>query len=273
MRSPKSREVRFSECGICGISSFRERRLSGPILQDRTRAASFSIFPLPFRGYISFMKPSSCVDLGAYSFDDFIAFMFNRDAPADSVDGDRWYYHVDVEFAPEIICSYYILLFQHPDFLATRFTKQQLEQGFWAILGPNLDCSLYNLIHYSNLHLSTKEDCIHSMTELFDHFFTQAGLDTVSSMWWDALCYDWHCGNRSRERGGEDEQLQNVFFRTLSALLSRQSETCQGAALHGLGHLHHPDTAKLIEEYIQEHPTLTKEWKAYALAASKFEIM
>jgi hypothetical protein len=219
------------------------------------------------------MKPSNCVDLRAYSFNDFVAFMFDRDAPSDSVGGDRWFYHVDVEFDPEIICAYYIRLFQRPEFLATRFTKQQLDQGFWAVVGPNLNCSVYNLIHHSDLTFSMKDDCIHSMTDLFDRFFAKVSLETVDSMWWDALCYDWHCGNRSRDRGGEDEQLQNALFRTLSALLSHPSEACQGAALHGLGHLHHPDTPKLIQEYIQQHPALTKEWTAYALAASKFEVM
>jgi len=75
------------------------------------------------------------------------------------------------------------------------------------------------------------------------------------------------------ERGGEDLQLQNTYFQTLAKVLAIDSWICQGAALHGLGHLHHPDTAALISRYIDEHPLLTKEQVAYAQAAAKFEVL
>jgi hypothetical protein len=63
------------------------------------------------------------------------------------------------------------------------------------------------------------------------------------------------------------------FFETLEQILSFDSETCQGPALHGLGHLHHPDTPALIDRYIKQHPSLKQEWKSYALAAAKFEVL
>jgi hypothetical protein len=31
------------------------------------------------------------------------------------------------------MCAYYVQLFHRPEFLVSRFTKQQLEEGFWAI--------------------------------------------------------------------------------------------------------------------------------------------
>jgi hypothetical protein len=92
-------------------------------------------------------------------------------------------------------------------------------------------------------------------------------------MWWDSHCYDWHSGNRNRDLGGEDLQLQDIFFETLAKILFLDSETCQGAALHGLGHLHHPGTGELVDRYLRERPSLTTEWKAYAFAAAKFEVM
>ena len=67
--------------------------------------------------------------------------------------------------------------------------------------------------------------------------------------------------------------MQDVIFETLSDLLKSDSTTCQGAALHGLGHLHHPKTPELINAYLAEHVSLDKEWKAYALAAAKFEVL
>jgi hypothetical protein len=67
--------------------------------------------------------------------------------------------------------------------------------------------------------------------------------------------------------------MQDVMFQTLVRILSLDSETCQTAALHGLGHLHHPETKTLIDRYLAEHPSLTKERKEYALPAARFQVL
>ena len=111
------------------------------------------------------------------------------------------------------------------------------------------------------------------MVDLFVRLFANEPLETSVNMWWDALCYDWNCGNKDRNRGGEDLQMQDVLFDVLSELLKNDSEICQGAALHGLGHLHHPKTEELIDSYLRQRPSLPEEWKKYALAAAKFEVL
>jgi hypothetical protein len=219
------------------------------------------------------MEQLTHADLTDFSFEQFVSFLFDHEVPSESEKRDPWDWHIQVEFDAHKVSAHYVQLFRRPEFLLTRFTKPQLEQGFWAIQGPNLDCSVYRIIHDSELPLSEREECVRSMLDLFKLLFAKESLDTSVSMWWDSLCYDWHCGNRNRARGGEDEQLQDIFFETLSALLSLDSETCQGAALHGLGHLHHPDTPQLVEQYLQRCPALAKERKDYALAAARFEVM
>ena len=96
-------------------------------------------------------------------------------------------------------------------------------------------CSVYLLIWNTDLPLSAREQCVRSMVNLFRDLFATEPLDSAVQMWWDSLCYDWHCGNRSRLRGGEDLSMQNVMFDTLVEILALDSEHCQGAALHGLG--------------------------------------
>ena len=178
-----------------------------------------------------------------------------------------------MEFDAKKISAYYIQMFEQPEFLLSQFTKAQLEEGFWAIQGPNLNCSVSRIIEDSELLLSVREACIRSMVDLFKRLFAGEPFDTSVQMWWDSLCYDWHCGNRKRERGGEDLELQDIYFQTLAKVLAIDSWICQGAALHGLGHLHHPDTQALISRYIEEHSSLTKEQVAYAQAAAKFEVL
>jgi hypothetical protein len=217
-------------------------------------------------------KPRTEVDLTKSSFEGFVVFLFDRDVSLESEGRDYWYWHVEVEFEAKKIASYYVQLFRQPEFLLERFSKAQLDEGFWAIQLPNLDCSVYRIIGDSDLPLSVREECIRSMANLFTRLFAKEKFDTSVWMWWDSLCYDWNCGNRNRERGGEDLELQDIYFQTLADVLSIDSWTCQQAALHGLGHLHHPQTAELIGRFIDEHPSLTQEQKAYALAAAKFDV-
>jgi hypothetical protein len=229
--------------------------------------------------YTRSVKEREQIDLTNYSFEEFISFLFAREAPLELRDndqgrvGDWWFTRVEDTFEPEIICGYYVQLFRKPEFLRQQFSKPQLEDGFWAIQSANLNCGLPNLLSDTNLAFEKRENCIRAMADLFTSLFLDEALDTSVHMWWDSLCYDWHSGNRSRDRGGEDEQLQDVFFQTLAQILSVASKTCQNAALHGLGHLHHPDTPALIDRYLREHPSLTADSKAYALAAAKFAVL
>jgi hypothetical protein len=67
--------------------------------------------------------------------------------------------------------------------------------------------------------------------------------------------------------------MQEVMFETLSWILSLDSDIWQGAALHGLSHLHHPQTGALIQNYLSKHLSLPEEWKKVARAAARFELM
>jgi len=67
--------------------------------------------------------------------------------------------------------------------------------------------------------------------------------------------------------------MQDVMFETLSNILALDSEFCQRAALHGLGHLHHPGTEQLVQQYLEQHSALDGELREYALAAGRFEVM
>ena len=139
-------------------------------------------------------------------------------------------------------------------------------------MGQTQEWSTGHLIEYSDASLASRSECIASMGILFERLFFNEPLDTSVFMWWDSLCYSWHCGNRRREKGGEDSELQDVYFQTLQKVLSLDSWICQSAALHGLGHLHHPDTERVISRSIAEHPSLTEEQRAYAEAAARFKV-
>jgi hypothetical protein len=219
------------------------------------------------------MGEKTQIDISQCSFDEFITFLFDRDVPAKTQKWNPWYWKVEVTYDPRSVCTFYVRLFRQPGFLMKRFSKAQLEQGFWAIPSANLGCSVYRLIWDTDLPFAAREECVKSMVDLFAGLFATEPLDTSVQMWWDSLCYDWHCGTRDRQRGGEDLVMQDVMFLTLSDILALDSTICRGAALHGLGHLHHPDTDQLVQRYLRQNPALSSEARDYALAAARFEVL
>ena len=215
-------------------------------------------------------------DITGISYEEFIDFIFDRPVPTEEIgspDRHHWYYDIEVAYEPEEIAAHYIRLFNDPELVRTRFSPEQLEEGFWAIQGPNLECSVSSLIWVTELPFQTRELCVRSMFHLFDKLFFNWPLDTAPQMWWDSLCYDWHSGNRDRSRGGEDRAMQDVLFQTLAQILAIDSTNCQAAALHGLGHLHHPDTTNLIHSYLEKNRLIPAELREYALAAAEFHVL
>jgi hypothetical protein len=224
-------------------------------------------------------------DLTKCSFEEFVTFLFDRSVPlgedsfaalarhGETDKWNPWYYDCVVWFEPTVLCGHYSRLFREPQLPLDRFSKAQLEQGFWAAQSPTLDCSAYHLVWNREVSFDFREECIRSMYFLFRDLFFDEPLQDSVCMWWDSFCYGWHCGSRKRSCGGEDLLLQDVMFETLSQILALESDICQGAALHGLSHLHHPRTGKVIEAYISKHPLLSEEWKDAAGSAARFGLM
>lgn len=213
-------------------------------------------------------------DITNASFEEFVNFLFDQEViPDDAKLQEPWYYHAEVIYDSVRVVTQYIQLFTQLAFLLTQFSRAQLEQGFWAIQSPNLECGVREIVWNESLGFDFRRNCVRSMFYLFECLFSKEALDTSVEMWWDSLAYDWHCGNRSRANGGEDELMQDVMFETLSKILELDSATCQRAALHGLGHLHHPDTEPLIRRYIECNKTIDPALREYALSAARFEVL
>jgi hypothetical protein len=216
------------------------------------------------------MEPHEQIDATNYSFEAFVDLHFNHKFAQDVE--REWYWNSDVTFVAQQFCSYYIRVFREPESLFARFSKVQVEEGFWGMISGT-DWSLPQLLFERDIPFSEREECVRAMFDLFKRFFAINPLDSSCHMWWDGICYAWHSENRVRDRGGEDLRMQDVMFQTLSAILYLDAPHCQAAALHGLGHLHHPETESLIQKYILDHPSLGAEQKEYALAAAKFEVL
>jgi hypothetical protein len=127
------------------------------------------------------------VDIRGFSFEKFTLFLFDRGIPPTADDGseDSWYYSEEVTFDADEVAAHYVNHFINPEFLRSRFSQLQLEQGFWAILGPNLSCGAAELIWLQELPFSVSENCGRAMFHLYERFFAIDPLDTSAYMWWD----------------------------------------------------------------------------------------
>lgn len=215
-------------------------------------------------------------DIRRFSFDQFVDFVFDHETtPEISENGKRtkpWYYDAEVEFVESEVIAHYKQLFSEPAFLLDKFSREMLEQGFWAIMSGPLDCAVAEVIWDSSVEFESRKACVRSMFHLYEKFYAKDFLFTSGEMWWDAIAYDWHCGNRDRSQGGEDLLMQDVMFETLSKIVQLESPQCQFAALHGLGHLHHPRTREIVDEYLASS-SADIGMRDYAEAAARFEVL
>ena len=197
------------------------------------------------------MEQPETRDLRNISFDEFVTLIFQRDSPVRPEEIGPPFDEVDAEK----LCAYYAQLFRQPEFLLSRFAKEQLEQGFWAVMGHTHEWSAGNLIEYSDAALASRKACIESMAVLFERLFLNEPLNTSVHMWWDSLCYAWHCGNRKRENGGEDLELQDTFFHTLMKVLSLDSWICQASTPNLSGYRRSPGL-----EFKRRRPCSVPNW-------------
>jgi hypothetical protein len=218
------------------------------------------------RNYALAVTQETLYDIRNASFEEFVEFLFDREPYEGHWELD------DVAFDALQSIKFYIQLFNEPAFLFDKFRREQLEQGFWAIQGPNLDLAAGVLIADKNIPLELRLEFIKSMYNLYRDFYSTDALVTSSHMWWDGVisAYRFHARSGNRDEGAI---IRNTMFETLSRILELDSSECKGAALHGLGHLHHSDTERVIKAYLEAHPELDEGWKSYALACITGDIM
>lgn len=78
-------------------------------------------------------------------------------------------------------------------------------------------------------------------------------------MWWDIVCGGFcmqhgYFENEPFVPGSEESRkIHDKLLETLRRILKIPEERTQMCALHGLGHLHHPDGAEIVQKYIDDH--------------------
>jgi hypothetical protein len=78
--------------------------------------------------------------------------------------------------------------------------------------------------------------------------------DFIASSFWEYLGYTEKIGEGELVRlNHEQRSLLDSMFDTLSRILALPDERTQGYALHGLGHLHHPEGRNLVQNFLDSN--------------------
>lgn len=111
---------------------------------------------------------------------------------------------------------------------------------------------------------------IRSHGKLFRLLFVGETFTDVCQMWWDSITQSLSFYDPDEPEPSEltDNQkaLREPIFTTLQEILEIPRRDCRISALHGLGHLQHPQTKAIIEEFLSLATSIDAEVHDYAVA-------
>jgi hypothetical protein len=216
------------------------------------------------------------LDLSSLTFDEFVAFFFAREVVPDEEQYDYFLtdlhgekYSESVPTSPEVLVNHLTKLFAQFGQIASRYSFAQVDQGVWGIWGANL--RLYELLFEPSVPLPLRLDCIRSTYHVYSDYVSKLETEPDSKiesgfyMWWDLILHGFWGSSRpviagtwrgdSSKLDAESRVLLDVLFETLTQILAIPNRTCQQSALHGLGHLYHPQVHDAVQRFIDTNPT------------------
>ncbi len=205
------------------------------------------------------------VDLRGRDLESVTDFIFGHPVP-EAPDAKGWYWEVDLTFDPREQVGHLTAIFRNAAVLRSRYSPEQLEQGFWYLIS-GADGGICDLLWNPAVPWTARAELIDATVALYRDLFTVDPLDTSSHMFWDGIAYDYAL-TRDPKSNAEDRRVQDAIFEALVQILELDSLTCQRAALHGLGHLRHRETEKAVEGFLARNPNLSEKDRAYARACA-----
>jgi hypothetical protein len=204
-------------------------------------------------------------DLRGRTLDEVTDFVFAHPVPIDPDDETGWWWKDEFTFDPAEHVAHMTAILRNADVLRRRYSREQLEQGFWLLIS-GVEAGLEDLIWDTRVPWEARARLIEATVELYRDLFAADPLDSSAWMFWDALAYRYCVPILHPKTDPEDRRIQDAMFGALRQILEIESPACQRAALHGLGHLRHPDTESVVTAYLERHPELSEDDRQYALA-------
>lgn len=216
------------------------------------------------------MDEKPLFDLSQLNFDEFVSFFFNHDVEVE----EYWYqdpslaswndFDEENVASPRVIVGHMTRLFTNFADIAPKFSLAQINAGIWAMF-TNQPFRLQKHLWLPATPLPERLDCVHSMYSVYSEYVAKSKVEVMEncfSMWWDwcASSFWQHLSyTRNITEGDvsslnqEQATLLDAMLQTLSRTLALSDQRTQGYALHGLGHLHHPDVREIVQRFLDKH--------------------
>jgi hypothetical protein len=216
---------------------------------------------LPITAIIESMKPRKPqihIDLRQATLDELIAFVFDHPEPTIGASGspEFWCWTVDLEV--EIDRAHQVALmtelFREARALSPRFSAAQIDQGLWFMFSARSEW-FSEILADRELPWGARRAVIRAIYNLYDGLLAHVAVESATYMLWDLLL------DKFRD---DYTEVAETCLQTLVHILSLPQVECQAAALHGLGHLKHAQTARIVSEYLRDQAPTDPDLRRYA---------
>jgi hypothetical protein len=205
-------------------------------------------------------------DLSNASYEEFLDFVFNH-LVEDEVD-DRWYWHLDdeVSIPPRLAIEYLTRMCRGAGELVPRFTPRQIAQGLNYVFGPGGQDEFGEQLWNPDVPWPERQACIRAIPNLYSEVLERDpdGVGGCAFMLWDWIAYGYCCGNRDPRASAEDARVQDAMFAALVSMLDSDHNETLAGAIHGLGHLEHRDSHRVIRQLLSSNRALDPQLRQYA---------
>ncbi len=196
------------------------------------------------------------VDYSKKSYDEWLQFAVNStDEQHGDVEIDPVEPLVLVEYFERSCMNMHDLLGQYSWPQIDRFIWNSLANPFW----------IGHIVTDPILPVAPRDSCIDSMYFPFKQVLGQMpdsdDEENGFYMWWDIVCGGFCTQHVYFEThpfvpdSAESCKIHDKLLDTLRRILKIPEKRTQMCALHGLGHLHHPQGAEIVQKYIDDHKT------------------
>ena len=203
-------------------------------------------------------KPHIHLDLREATLEELIPFVFDHPEPAIGANGspDFWCWTVDleVEIDPMHQLALMTVLLRDARALSARFSAAQINQGLWFMFSGGSEW-FSRLLADRELPWAARRDVIRAVYNLYDGLLAHIEADSATYMLWDLLLAKFR---------DDYSEVAETCLQTLVRILSLPHVECQAGALHGLGHLKHAQTARVVSEYLRDQAPVDPDLRRYA---------
>jgi hypothetical protein len=217
-------------------------------------------------------------DLRSATDEEISAFVF--DHPVVSGQTTAWWWDLDdaeILIEPRRALAYMAHLFSVPEGLMDLYSAAQIDQGFWFMFCAAAEDVFGLQLWNPREPWEDRERCIRALPRLYQALFEPMRFDLedydASAMYMlpDFIAYT---SDERLIRHGEDAlHVCHALLDAFGEMLRDGHDATRTAALHGLGHLAHPDRADLIRDFLSASPGLDPGLRVYAERAMVGDVL